>query len=153
MTFWTIAWIKIHQRSVKWVKFPKHPRTGSYAILKITTIVTWVMHDELKENCLPSLLTRHQTFCLCTQKVIRIAGSFLAAYILSSSQLEKSFKVSSIHLCRQLSTASGIVNQLLVLVLCSGHDSSSSLTNRAYIAALHKPSGQHSSWCVLLLNW
>lgn len=58
LTFWTLAGIKIHQRSVN-EEFPRHAKTGSYAILKITTIVTRVMHDAPKENCLPSLVTRH----------------------------------------------------------------------------------------------
>lgn len=40
----------------KMKKFRKHRRTGSHAILKIASIVTWVMTDELKENCLDSTL-------------------------------------------------------------------------------------------------
>lgn len=57
-----------------------------------------------------------------------------------------------IHWWRQESTASGMVSQLLLRVLCSGQSWSSSFTCKANIAALHNPSGQYSSCRVLLLN-
>jgi len=56
----------------KMKKFRKHRRTGSHAILKIASIVTWVMADELKENCLDSTLKP----LLYTQKIILIGGIF-----------------------------------------------------------------------------
>ncbi|KAK7843604.1 agglutinin [Quercus suber] len=59
-----------------------------------------------------------------------------------AGHLEKPFsRASLIHGCQHLSSASGTISQVLFLVLCSGHDSSSSLTNKANIAALHEPSG------------
>lgn len=103
--------------------------------------------QEMMKNAVASIKNLWAwSFSLCTQKVD-------LDYIWSSSQIENCLRASSIHLCRQFSTAWDIVNQLLVLVLCSGHDSSSSFTNKANIEALHRPSGQHSSWCVLLLKW
>lgn len=82
------------------------------------------------------------------------SGKASPVLILFSCHLEKpSFKASLIHGCRQFSYASGMVNQLLLRVFCSGHDSSSSFTNKANIAALHDPSGLNSSWRVLLLKW
>lgn len=71
----------------------------------------------------------------------------------SAYHLEKPISSASlIHACLQHSTALEIVSQLLFLWLFSGQESSSSLTCKAYMTALHKPSGLQSSWSVLLLK-
>lgn len=77
----------------------------------------------------------------------------MAEIIPSACHFEKpSLRASLIQGCRQHSVASGIVSQLLLRRLCSGHVSSSSFTYNANMYALHNPSGLNSSWSVLLLK-
>lgn len=105
------------------------------------------LHNNSAIRLAVALLYQHPASHCCSEMS---SPTFIA---LSAYHLEKPFsRASLIHECRHLSTASGTVNQVLVRVLISGHDSSSSLTNKANIAALHKPSGLNSSWWVLLLK-
>lgn len=61
-------------------------------------------------------------------------------------------RASCIQECLHWVSASGIVSHFLCRVLCSGHEQSSSLTSKGNMAALQDPSGQNSSFRVLLLK-
>lgn len=130
----------------------------AYVILN-TLIYYLILHDWLAKGKRDSWKQSSRCSLVCTilRNVHTLLGSEDSSYssfIFSACHLLKPMtRASLIHACLQFSIASGMVTQLLFLVFCSGQNSSSSLTNKAYIAALHNPSGLNSSCCVLLLKW